>query len=1070
MSMYEWAAELSEIRHLSSQSDLSFMKCFAWSPDPAFDDLFAVGLVPGRVELIRLESTRVARNNVLSSGPVATLPVRNSRSCNALAFCPADPNYLAVGLDKVRGDPSLVIWDVQSCLPALSLPRATVPESETVISRPQPRIPRADVGPRTDARILQQHAPTEVVSALSFLPQSTHLLLAGMSARWLRLFDLRSPTSATTNVASKVSGIAINPMDPHQVACCGDNTVTVWDIRRLLHPLLTFAEKDAVADGARPRPGSIVHHVEFSSTRRGMLAVMEKDSTYVRFWDLRRSNVTDGLDGERSHDSSQSRVQRRSWTNLPWTASAYGAKQGESEHHDITAIVLADTRRTKHFSKSLSSFALVPNSRPFSITTEVMVVNKEGDLELYALHDTPKQTAWSSRGDLAIGGGLSYKIFPGFQEEHAPFQPSDAALNHGDDGSVFHGRGKQSNLPLTSGRGTGDGLPAFSTDSVGGRLPTSEIFSSASFRNYPLDASIVSTVTSRADHSVERSTQRQVSREEVKSKVQRTNVDKSSSRNRKNAPRAIQQIVEDDISMTMRSRAMRGYGIGSVAHNAELVQDESPSANGLSELWAWIQYSREFFCNPTPRLSGYDFSNQGIQGIWDGFSSHPRPSENKSSVSLPVELLSTSLSTTATGSDPSGVPSPTSFPGMLRTLSETSDEGSYGNFDAAVDHLLSRKDPGRLSLSPSLHTDKRKQRQCAIHLCGWSSRDEDLSTAIEKWEKDGQHSRAACWLVFLKQYTKALELLMRSKDETHHLMTGTLAALVPGGHKSSELREHTERLIVRLQDPYFRAMLTQMTSKDWSEVLEEEALPLRERLAIAFQFLEDRALSLYLHRTVERVCAGGDIEGLIVTGLTPSGMDVLQTYVDRTGDVQTAAIISSYVCPARFQDARAERWLEAYRDLLDGFKLFHHRVNFDIARGQILQEAVEKGDLPPTFEWAPRQILIRCNYCSKSIHPPVTDAVGKSRPTVCPNCGRALPRCCVCLMTLSIVPDVNRDADLLNSRSTYKDTIEDAIIICQTCRHGGHASHILDWFFGEGARSHGTCPVAGCDCRCGNAL
>lgn len=185
-----------------------------------------------------------------------------------------------------------------------------------------------------------------------------------------------------------------------------------------------------------------------------------------------------------------------------------------------------------------------------------------------------------------------------------------------------------------------------------------------------------------------------------------------------------------------------------VAHNAELVQDESPSANGLSELWAWIQCmccglcleryinpcpdSREFFCNPTPRLSGYDFSNQGIQGIWDGFSSLPRPSENKSSVSLPVELLSTSLSTTATGSDPSGVPSPTSFPGMLRTLSETSDEGSYGNFDAAVDHLLSRKDPGRLSLSPSLHTDKRKQRQCAIHLCGWSSRDEDLSTAIEK--------------------------------------------------------------------------------------------------------------------------------------------------------------------------------------------------------------------------------------------------------------------------------------------------------------------------------------------------
>lgn len=210
-------------------------------------------------------------------------------------------------------------------------------------------------------------------------------------------------------------------------------------------------------------------------------------------------------------------------------------------------------------------------------------------------------------------------------------------------------------------------------------------------------------------------------------------------------------------------------------------------------------------------------------------------------------------------------------------------------------------------------------------------------------------------------------------------MTGTLAALVPGGPKSSDLHEHTERLIVRVQDPYFRAMLTQMISKDWSEVLDEEALPLRERLAIAFQFLEDKALSQYLHRTAEGACASGDIEGLIITGLTPSGMDILQTYVDRTGDVQTAAILSSYACPARFQDARAERWLEAYRELLDGFKLFHLRVNFDIARGRILQEAVENGDLPSTFEWAPRQILIRCNYCSKSMNPAITDAGSKNR-------------------------------------------------------------------------------------------
>jgi len=201
-----------------------------------------------------------------------------------------------------------------------------------------------------------------------------------------------------------------------------------------------------------------------------------------------------------------------------------------------------------------------------------------------------------------------------------------------------------------------------------------------------------------------------------------------------------------------------------------------------------------------------------------------------------------------------------------------------------------------------------------------------------------------------------------------------------------------------------------------------------------------------------------------VTGLTKRGMDILQGHVDRSGDVQTAAILSSYACPFKFTDPRAERWVQAYRDLLDGFKLHHHRVRFDIERGGLWQDAVQYGDRNPV-EWAPSQILIRCNYCNKPVTNTAPGAAPKHRPTTCANCSRALPRCSVCLMTLSIVPDAARDVEL--AYSPVKDTIDDAIVICQTCRHGGHASHILDWFFGDdGVRSHGMCAVANCDCRC----
>ena len=322
----------------------------------------AVGLTTGKVDLIRLEASKQAQHkNVLSSGPSVTLPVRNSRSCNALAFSIADPNYLAVGLDKVRGDSSLIIWDISTLTSSLSLPITAPTNVTTSASRPQPHIPRLDNQARIDPRILQQHAPTEVVSSLAFLPSSTHLLLAGISHRWLRLFDLRSPSAIALNVASKVHGMATDPFDSHRVACFGDNLVSIWDARKLHQPLLMFSERDAVADGAKIRPGSMYTNIEFSTTRRSCLATLEKDSSYVRFWDLAEvrmpsldGSMTGGgsSDGETKSLRDSTRASRRSWAaNLPWPA---GDKQQFSprdrdmfELSSQSSFTVADTRRSE---------------------------------------------------------------------------------------------------------------------------------------------------------------------------------------------------------------------------------------------------------------------------------------------------------------------------------------------------------------------------------------------------------------------------------------------------------------------------------------------------------------------------------------------------------------------------------------------------------------------------------------------------------------------------------------------------------------------------------------------------
>ena len=35
------------------------------------------------------------------------------------------------------------------------------------------------------------------------------------------------------------------------------------------------------------------------------------------------------------------------------------------------------------------------------------------------------------------------------------------------------------------------------------------------------------------------------------------------------------------------------------------------------------------------------------------------------------------------------------------------------------------------------------------------------------------------------------------------------------------------------------------------------------------------------------------------------------------------------------------------------------------------------------------------------------------------------------------------------------------MVWCQSCRHGGHADHMREWF-----ERHDECPVSGCSCRC----
>jgi WD40 repeat protein len=249
---------------------------------------------------------------------------------------------------------SLIVWDLNS--PYAKFTSLGIPDTSGV-DTPYPHSPISNHSSST--RVHFQAAAAETITALSFCPSSEYLILAGVAGRFLRLYDTRLGSVATTatpvNIPCKVQALTMDPLDNSRFACWGDGVITLWDRRHMSVPTLTFSTADAVADGARA--GAELAMVEFSSERRGLLATLERDAAHLRFWDVlqapaERKETKDGVHVlKASREGVQPRVPKLSWTNpaaaimSSWTGS--GSSQVEltpvPEHSAAERSVLANT-------------------------------------------------------------------------------------------------------------------------------------------------------------------------------------------------------------------------------------------------------------------------------------------------------------------------------------------------------------------------------------------------------------------------------------------------------------------------------------------------------------------------------------------------------------------------------------------------------------------------------------------------------------------------------------------------------------------------------------------------------
>eukprot|EP01129_Flabellula_baltica_P002245 TRINITY_DN12077_c0_g1_i1.p1 TRINITY_DN12077_c0_g1~~TRINITY_DN12077_c0_g1_i1.p1 ORF type:complete len:833 (+),score=124.05 TRINITY_DN12077_c0_g1_i1:84-2582(+) len=356
-------------------------------------------------------------------------------------------------------------------------------------------------------------------------------------------------------------------------------------------------------------------------------------------------------------------------------------------------------------------------------------------------------------------------------------------------------------------------------------------------------------------------------------------------------------------------------------------------------------------------------------------------------------------------------------------------------------------------------------------LCGWRFYTDErkpwgetieLSAEMIKLQESGEFGRAAALSVFNNCITKATDILSNAPAEGTDQIILTLVGMALSGYDEGSdtdlWKGNSLKASSLLSDPYLEAILCFLSDRTKRfEGVFNSNISLADKIAFACRYLSDELLHEFLTSKIRFVIDTGNLEGLLITGIGNStSMNLLQNYIDRTGDIQSVSLMLSKLGWKAEHDLRIRKWILTYRELLNEWGLWIERAKFDVHRAgskQILS-----------------QVSARCHGCGKSFtvqdnkssrrrNRPSRKQNTNTKSIFCPNCSATLPKCSICLQQMQCVPT---EPTGISSNQNYGQLpFTDWFTWCQTCKHGGHAQHIKDWF-----ASHTTCPVADCDCNC----
>ncbi|KAL9054484.1 MAG: hypothetical protein Q9162_004130 [Coniocarpon cinnabarinum] len=266
-------------RILCERDGLPNFTAFDWSRKD--ESLVAIGTSFGHGQVLSV-------NPDSSVNEVLALPAKLQRKCNSIAF--GKGSQLAIGLDKIRGDSSLNIYDI------------TVQSADP----------------------LRRLTGAEVITNVKFFTDQPQTLVVGSggtvrSGHSLKLFDLRERVSAATATVHTrhVHLVSLDTADENYWASAGpglENTLSIWDRRRLSTTETSASDSltnSPVLQIPSVFPSATQPHIwslRFTGYKAGAFASLS-DSGHIRFFDVSRvargKHEEDGLFVRSSHEVTE---------------------------------------------------------------------------------------------------------------------------------------------------------------------------------------------------------------------------------------------------------------------------------------------------------------------------------------------------------------------------------------------------------------------------------------------------------------------------------------------------------------------------------------------------------------------------------------------------------------------------------------------------------------------------------------------------------------------------------------------------------------------------------------------